>query len=508
METADAGDGAAGVIIFGDETPWPNVGDLPVLEYRHVESSKRGGSSISFTSATGLDGRLRLRHLEIGSTPTPLRAISNEGAAVLATRDGEPVWVQSGAGECAPHFIVAGTPEELVEGRSLRAELTRGGLAAFATVEFLRRVTGYAKSVPPPPRACFLFDDPNLHSGRYGFLDYRQLGAHAQDHGYHVAMAMVPLDAWFARRDAARLFRERSEYMSLVMHGNDHMPDELCCGPEELRPRLAQALHRIERLEARVGVHVGRIMVPPHGRWSDDLLDGLAVLGYEGLCTDDPCARAALWSWWPAEPTDAGIARLERRHLDESALERELVVSAYLDQPIILYGHHGDVREGLDRLATWTTVVKKLGNVRWMSPVEMARGNYTSHRDDITTVTLYSSRVTIELSDPETTLQVRIPAAFGRSEKDMLTVAGVRVPLEQRGDELVSAPVVAHGTTVDVRLRRADSFDRRAIGMPTKRMRPLARRLLTESRDRLQPLAAQTRARVTRSDPDLRGDER
>ena len=121
-------------------------------------------------------------------------------------------------------------PRELVEGRSLRAELTRGGPAAFATVEFLRRVTGYAKSVPPPPRACFLFDDPNLHSGRYGFLDYRQLGAHAQDHGYHVAMAMVPLDAWFARRDAARLFRERSEYMSLVMHGNDHMPDELCCG--------------------------------------------------------------------------------------------------------------------------------------------------------------------------------------------------------------------------------------------------------------------------------------
>ena len=57
----------------------------------------------------------------------------------------------------------------------------------------------------PPPRASFVIDDPNLHWPSYGYLDYRELVAHAPQHGYHVGLATVPLDGWLIDRRAAAL---------------------------------------------------------------------------------------------------------------------------------------------------------------------------------------------------------------------------------------------------------------------------------------------------------------
>ena len=72
-----------------------------------------------------------------------------------------------------------------------------------------------------------LFDDPNLRWRSYGFINYGELLEHADAHGYHVAMAMIPLDAGRPNRAAAALFRERRDRLSLVFHGNDHIKGEL-----------------------------------------------------------------------------------------------------------------------------------------------------------------------------------------------------------------------------------------------------------------------------------------
>src|SRR5437588_776228 len=84
-------------------------------------------------------------------------------------------------------------------------------VALLALVHFLREVSAEHRWTPPPLRASFIVDDPNLHWPSYGFLRYRELVAHADAHGYHVALATVPLDGWFAHPAAARLLRERAD---------------------------------------------------------------------------------------------------------------------------------------------------------------------------------------------------------------------------------------------------------------------------------------------------------
>ena len=72
--------------------------------------------------------------------------------------------------------------------------------ALVGLVQFLRELVG-ERWQAPPLRAAIIFDDPNLRRPSYGYIDYRGLAAHADTHGYHAAMAMIPRDA---RRPHAR----------------------------------------------------------------------------------------------------------------------------------------------------------------------------------------------------------------------------------------------------------------------------------------------------------------
>src|SRR6185312_9261123 len=136
-------------------------------------------------------------------------------------------------------------------------------MSLLPLVEFLRDVVGYADWDVPQQRACFVFDDPNLHASRYGFIRYDELSRHAAEVGYHAAMAMVPLDAWYAAPSARNIFREHSDVLSLTVHGIDHVARELDRGeaPERLRRSLAQALRRITKFEWRYAIPVSRVMI-------------------------------------------------------------------------------------------------------------------------------------------------------------------------------------------------------------------------------------------------------
>ena len=96
----------------------------------------------------------------------------------------------------APVDRVGAALPELASGEVLRDALQhRRALGMVAIIDLLRRVTRDIAHEPPPVRAALLFDDPNLRWRSYGYIDYRDLVRHAEEHRYHVAMAMIPLDA-------------------------------------------------------------------------------------------------------------------------------------------------------------------------------------------------------------------------------------------------------------------------------------------------------------------------
>ncbi|MEN3283109.1 MAG: hypothetical protein V7607_4249 [Solirubrobacteraceae bacterium] len=427
---------------------------------------------VDLADDTALDRPLRGARLHDGATDA-LPAHCADGK-VLATIAGAPCWIVRADGT----QVVAAAPDELGADELLRERLVPGRcLALLALTHFLREQTAVRDWRPPPLRAAFVLDDPNLHWPTYGHLRYRELLTHAAEHRYHLAVAMVPLDAWLVHPGVARMFRDGSDRLSILVHGNDHDGGELgrVASDADGVQLAAQALRRIERFERRSGLRVARVMAPPHERVTEPSLRGLLACGFEAVSTARPFPwlQADGSSWLihpsgvepsavstPAHETSDGLPVLLR--LDFGHPREELVLRAYLGQPLIVYGHHGDLADGLDVLAEAAEQINRLGDVRWLALDEIARAGAQTRVEG----------TTLHVRPHARRLSIEIPAG----------VELLRVEPRDASEAEVVAAVRGPGT---YELERA----RTSADLPTghrTRLRPLARRIATEGRDRLR----------------------
>jgi len=445
---------------------------------------------VELCTSAGLDRRLHGQELPDRHLHGIAGLEAERAAEVLACVAGAPAWTREGRLD-----VVTVAPAELAEGEPLRDRLGAGrSLALLPLLELLRELTAGAAWRPPPLRATFLLDDPNLHWPSYGFLSLPRLSRHAAEHGYHLALAMVPLDARIAHPAAARILREQSG-ISLCIHGNDHYGGELGWVREqdEAMALAAQALRRITAFEQRTGVPVSRVMVPPHEECSETMAAALARTGFAAISMTRPFpwlsapphhwltsgGSSALTGWAPADVTSSGLPVLLRHPLAEPHFSpAELALRAYLDQPLILYGHHDDLADGLDVLAERSAAVNRLGDVRWGSLGALAAANvHWRLEGDLLRLRPYSRHITVEV--PAEARQAVVEPAWEAKGEIVQTPDGA-VPAAE--------PFAVHGgASLDLRLQRPDAVSPERVAAPPRRLRPLARRLLGETRDRLQP---------------------
>lgn len=476
---------------------------MPALSLLIPEPANGGEPGAqALTLAPELDRRLRGAVLPDSRLSQALSSGAGLGAAeqaaLLATCAGEPTWIRAGALEKA--LLI---PDELGAQEALRERLCDGRSAALLpVVHFLRALTATIRWQPPVARASLLFDDPNLHWPSYGFLKLNELGRHARAHRYHVALATVPLDTRFAHRGAVRALRESQGAISLLVHGNDHDGGELGRPATEAEgvAMAAQALRRVAAFEARTGISMNRVMVPPHEECSAAAVPGLRRCGFEAITMTRPFPWLArpprswlarpegtdpLVGWRPADFA-AGLPVLLRHPL----LERdapELVLRAFLDQPLILYGHHGDVAAGLGVLASAVDDVNRLRETRWSSLGEIAAGNFESRLDGSQLdIRPFARRIRLEVPPGVEQLVVELPAAHPGSAFERLFV-------DDRAGQIGEPLGVTPGTAVELRLHAVDSVDPQVILSPRRRPMAPLRRALGEGRDRLLPLVSRAR---------------
>jgi hypothetical protein len=403
--------------------------------------------------------------------------------AVLAAAGATAVWRRDD-GAVAIDRVRCALPE-LEPGQVLYALLSQRAIATVALIHFLREVCAPVAWTAPPLRAALVFDDPNLRWRRYGFVDYPALVAHADEHGYHAAMAMIPLDATRAHRPTAALFARRADRLSLVVHGNDHLRKELL-GPQDDATALAlaaQAVRRIERFERRTGLAVQRIMMPPHGLCSEHTARALSAVGFEALSaihpapwTEERPAAPELVAWNPAEFI-GGCAVIPRDALTSTVAD--LALRAFLDHALIVYAHHDDVAGGLEPLAEAAARVNRLGDVRWTSVGEIARSNAVARVDaGRLVVRPFSRRVDVDVPADATTLTVAAPSPIGGA-------------LELRGWSIdggtvqsFDAPLEVEPGRAQIRLHGTRDVDPHTVAAPAWRPWPRLRRAGTELRDR------------------------
>jgi hypothetical protein len=471
-----------------------------LVAFARSEGFAQHSSVVEFTHDTRIARPLRGRGLSEALAPSAAEFVPGGNDSVLAATEGTPVW-WCRQGATWAHFSTC-CPDELGEHEALRDQLKVGHFMGLVPLlHLLWQVCGEVDRHEQPLRASFVIDDPNLHWPSYGHLDYSDVVANANEHGYHVAFATVPLDGWLTNRRAASLVRDNPAALSLLMHGNDHVSDELGRAIHEGQAEivLAQALRRTAAFERRSGLTVERVMVPPHEACSMTALRSMSRLGFDAACMGrrhpwrehQPLPSLPRWpliKWHPADLIAGGLPIIPRYMVDRP--REELILRALLRQPLILFGHHRDFAEGLEVLSEAANYINGLGDVRWGSVGWIARHNFLTRREGETLIVeVHSRRVTVEIPDEVGCVRVTTPNAWDDRSGRQLAYGASHAPMVQDRSGWTSGPLqVAPGTRLELTLEPDRPLDPACVSAAGFTPWSALRRALVEGRDRMQPL--------------------
>jgi hypothetical protein len=457
-----------------------------------------GSETVRFADCTSLPAVLRNQSLQELEHREVMALRPEAGEQVLASKAGHAVWLHRQEAAQGVHLVSLEPPALGTTG--FLSDYLDGNrfLSLLPLLHFLRELPGGMQWQAPPLRACFVFDDPSLHWPSYGCIRFSELAKHAAAHNYHAAIATIPLDAWWVDGRVAGLFRSHSSRLSLLIHGNEHTWREMARpgGKTESLAMLGEALRRVQSLEVRHGLEVCRVMEAPHGMVSCELFDGLIALGYEAALVttrqflqcnpSKPCPAAIGLD--SVECLPGGLGGIPRIVMSPR-WKTEAVLAAFLGQPVVIAGHHHDVRDGLATLAEMAATVNGLGPVEWRDLGQIARMHYLTKREgDQLRVRVGSRRVVVQV--PAGVQSITVERSWlnnGDAEPLAITAAGAgatmhRVLGNSRERIPVSAPsIVELISPAPTALRLPDA------PVAPRRIWPILRRVLTEVRDRAYP---------------------
>ncbi len=431
---------------------------------------------------------------KVVAMPRKLDAAHDE--KVLAETHEGPIWVMSLRND-VKHYRTSMVLPVIPDGGILR-DVLQGDrfLELLPLIHWLRGICNDARYEGPALRACFMFDDPNLHWPSYGHVDFREVALGAAKENYHVSFATVPLDNWFTHQPTAKLFRKHARHISLLVHGNNHTHQELAqnYAPAESNFLLRQAIGRIEKLERVAGVEVSRVMAAPHGACSENMLEQLPKRGFESATISHGSLRAH--NKGKAWTRSLGFAPSEWIH-DCPVLPRwrlaagaqnTILLAAYLHQAIILVGHHGDLKDGIGLMDQLAGFINGLGPVQWLNMADLSRANYRSWTEGgIMRLQPFGRRLLIKI--PEGVTQLAVEAVGGQSSGKW-RVSNMDGSVIQSGDgDVICLPPGIREQLVWEKVSDIPSAADQISTRPA--LGALARRLATECRDRVKALVGQ-----------------
>lgn len=494
----------SGLIQFRSETPTTQEmrAQAPIPALILCGDGQPGQPGLlSFTDSAYLDDRLRGGLISGEWSPDRLRDVRD--CEVLAAVGESPAWIRCHSPQT--YEVVSVDARELAAGERLRDRVEPGNcLALIALIQFLRAVVGQTWSAPPL-RAGFVVDDPNLHWRTYGYVNFAEILEHATSWGHHMTFATIPLDLRFADPRTVKLFRSGRRHISLTMHGNNHTHHELASpsSAAQADSLLAQALRRTAKFEARTGLAVARVMIPPHEAWSTPVVARLPKLDFEAASLnqahgwlpsqersaadetlDNPSA-----GFGPAEVTEFGTPVLIRRAFSQ---HQEALLRGFLDQPVVLYGHAEDFRDGLGFLETATAAVNRLPGVVWSDIASLSRSCYLTRRSGSDLhVRPFTRRLKVAVPPDVRTVVVEplLPGRPSDGEANQPSGNGIVCVPDAARTTLALGPAERE-TSLDIQLLAKSRIRPDEVLTAPRAGKAVLRRFATEARDRLQPLSS------------------
>jgi hypothetical protein len=493
------GSSLAGFIDLGAFTGQPEAPDLRKHPSIRIIPSAVVKSAATIRFTTGALSPLPFRgRSAVSGCAIPSWPRTDVSEEILATADGNPVWTTASV-DGLRHDTCWVTDTWIQHGECVFHHLNSSRFMNLLPVlEWMRSVSDYHQWQQPSLRACFMFDDPNLHRRRYGFVDYAQLAAEGRRHHYHSSFATVPLDGYYVNRAAARIILENRETLSFLMHGNNHTYRELAARghPGRQLALMRQAVLRTWQLERKSGVTVSNVMAPPHGVCSGEMMAAMAGAGLEAVCV----SHGSVWTGNPdADWTIslgslpavnvAGLPVIPRFGLDRKP-ENGVLLAAYLGQAIILVGHHWDLADGLDILSSAARFINGLGAVTWCDMATIARNNYRFRiQGAVMHVQTFSRVTTVNVPDGISQLELEVPWLDPTRDSIECRPPGIvsRHPFQVAQPDNLRFSVTP-GSRVDfILVRDSGICGVEAAVHPRTPLGAIARRVFTELRDHSMP---------------------
>jgi hypothetical protein len=161
----------------------------------------------------------------------------------------------------------------------------------------------------------------------------------------------------------------------------------------------------------------------------------------------------------------------------------ELVLRAFLGQPVILYGHHEDVSSGTDVLLDAAADVARLGPAQWSSLEDICRSNYESRVvGDQLRLRLHTRRAQVRIPEGVQTICVETGIGFSESLRVRMRSAATILEQEVVDGQARFTPGVTPAV-VELEVLLDEALEPPASpGLPHPW--PWIRRAVTEGRDR------------------------
>jgi len=459
---------------------------------------RAAGRQVRFATTPLLEACLRGQLMVDRESPDTRPLTVQNRDEVVAHVATQPLWLARRVESSVCH-VVGAAPPALAAGECLFQHLKgRRFLGLLPLLHFLRGVARDIDWDAPPPRACFVFDDPNLHWRSYGYLNYRALAEHAALHNYFASVATIPLDAWWVNRGVAATLRASSPRLSILIHGNNHTTYEMLRahdGADRLAV-AAQAMRRMDRLARRHGIPFLKIMEAPYGAVAAEMFPHLLALGYEAAL----CTPALLWEHNPqiAWPATFGLDRSEilggglpviPRIIMSPDWKNDVLLAAFLRQPIVISGHHYDAAHGMEMLTELAETVNRLEGIAWSDLPEILRTNYRWRRDGETLIVrMYARRVTFPA--PPGVRFLRVERTWvDESRGERLTVAASSGAHQtQMAGPLTEEMPLRESAVIEVASEVERPLHFASVQAPFPSPWPYTRKVLMEFRDRMSPM--------------------
>jgi hypothetical protein len=324
---------------------------------------------------------------------TPLIASADKAAFLNITFQGVPFFVSS---------------VSLVD---IDAELTTRNFdvcdhlfSAVPVVSYIK--WGFPRSSwnPPEASACLIIDDPLLKA-RYGFVRYRDFLALMKRLRFSTSIAFIP---WNWRRSNAKvvqLFKDNPESYSLCIHGCDHMDGEFASLDRlKLRSMISEAVKRMSLHHRKTGLKHDRVMVFPHGAFSEEAILELKRAGFDAVVNTEahsnppPAKELRISDVWDTAVMNYSDFPVYTRRYPIQGIEN-FAFDLLLGKPCLVVIHHDFCSDDCARLSHFIVQLNSLKvPIVWRRLGDVVRRSYRQKQvsPDSIEIEMYASELLVE----------------------------------------------------------------------------------------------------------------